>query len=152
MLLDILLKHSEVCVAVQVCPKIGAAIPVYGNSYENYDQPWDFGRVFSIFRDKARNLQVGRGVFGESQENFFLGRFMLIWPKKRWFICRYLVIICYNMRVKTGHIPTFGGFRFLPYIYINPLITSTAQRFTIGLWNYEALTKIVQPAMLAGHL
>ena len=39
MLLDILLKHSEVCVAVQVCPKIGAAIPVYGNSYENYDQP-----------------------------------------------------------------------------------------------------------------
>jgi hypothetical protein len=39
MLLDILLKHSGVCVAVQVCPKIGAAIPVYGNLYENYDQP-----------------------------------------------------------------------------------------------------------------
>ena len=39
MLLDILLKHSGVCVAVQVCPKIRAAIPVYGNLYENYDQP-----------------------------------------------------------------------------------------------------------------
>lgn len=50
--------------------------------------------VFSIFRDKTRNLQVGRGVFGESQENFFFGSFHADLAQKKMV---YMSISSYNM-------------------------------------------------------